>query len=265
MSHCPRASLNARSYLRQLQDGNGISETLSPSIEVSTDRESRARRQRSVSLHESEHHYGSQPEPDAVIDEPNQFHQEQNSFPQMHGESTCSAFCEKFLKCLSSESASPVPTERQYYRDSRLHRQMTSTSECKLPDRVRAILLIRVALRFIGNDYHFLRRDEFLQQLERAYSWKDRLEDLDAIWTCKLFVVLALGELYSTPSTLSADRTGNIGATVDVPGTKFFQTAVGLLQDLYEEPSTAQVEIMLLFVSCAAGTSICLGSYDLTH
>jgi len=177
------------------------------------------------------------------------FQQEQASLQELHGESTCLAFAERFLHCLSAISASPVPSDRQYYRSTVFERQTATAASSRLPDRVRAILLVRVALRFIGQDYHLFLRDEFLQHLERAYSTKNSGGDLDVSWTCKFFVVLALGELYSTSSTMSANRMGDPGAVSGVPGTAFFETAVSLLQDLYEEPTSSQVEIMLLFVS----------------
>ena len=106
-----------------------------------------------------------------------------------------------------------------------------------------ATLLVRVALRFIGQDYHFFLHRDFLQQLERAYSPTDSWR-YDSVWACKFFVVLALGTLYSTATSPSGRVVGQ-----SVPGTAYFLSAVALLQDLYEEPTIAQIETLLLFVS----------------
>lgn len=118
-------------------------------------------------------------------------------------------------------------------------RQIAHPQTFKLPDRIRANLLVRVALRFVGQDYHLFLHKEFLHQLERVYLYKDA-QHSDPAWTCKFFVILALGELYS--GTLPKEH----GA---VPGTDYFVNAVLLQQDMYEEPSLTQIEIMLLFVS----------------
>ncbi|EXJ78926.1 hypothetical protein A1O3_08426 [Capronia epimyces CBS 606.96] len=154
------------------------------------------------------------------------------------GESTCAVFANRLLQCLQPEgtSTSTLP-EQHYVKRPEFTRQVGNPYSCKFPDRIRATLLVRVALRFIGQDYHFFLQKEFLQQLEKAYASKDT-QDADPAWACKFFVVLALGELYST--TLPSNPPS-------VPGTDYFVSAVNLLQDLYEEPSVTQIETMLLF------------------
>ncbi|KFZ03937.1 hypothetical protein V502_10537 [Pseudogymnoascus sp. VKM F-4520 (FW-2644)] len=229
----------SESYLKQLQEkGRG-----------STD---------SVVNRETIHH--SPPQPSAVplredlppedreiinpLQEPRDiYHLDQASRQQFSGESTCLAYCDRFLQCLRPQSTASMSAERQYATNVEFARQVQSTANCKLPDHICATLLVRVALRFIGHDYHLFMHHEFLQQLEKAYSSKDNPE-YDALWACKFFVVLALGELYSTAST---PPTGQGSGLQVVPGTGYFLTAVSLLQDLFEEPSTAQIEIMLLF------------------
>ena len=134
-----------------------------------------------------------------------------------------------------------VNQDLQYVRNPMFARQYTLPAGIKLPERIRATLLVRVALRFIGQDYHFFLHHDFLQQLEKAYESSDEMQH-DSVWLCKLFAVLALGEMYSSgSSTIKGVRDGS------VPGTGYFLTAVGLLQDLFEEPSIGQIETMLLF------------------
>ena len=170
---------------------------------------------------------------------------DQASQQQFTGESTCLAFCDRFLQCLRPQSTPSIQVERQYANNPEFSRQIQSSASCKLPDRISATLLVRVALRTIGRDYHLFMHHEFLQQLDIAYSSKDN-HAYDDLWACKFFVVLALGELYSTAAVLPISQ-GNDSPIV--PGTNYFLIAVNLLQDLFEEPCTAQIEIMLLFAS----------------
>ncbi len=65
----------------------------------------------------------------------------------------------------------------------------------------------------------------------------------DPIWLCRLFVVFALGELYSERATRTKGGRG-------VPGTAFFLQAMSILQDLHEEPTIPYIETLLLIVSC---------------
>ncbi|KAH6879538.1 fungal-specific transcription factor domain-containing protein [Thelonectria olida] len=170
------------------------------------------------------------------------FQLDQASQQHFVGESTCLAFGDRILQCFNPQSTTPprVP-DHQYVRDPIFARQTASVSGVKLPERIRVNLLIRVALRFIGQDYHFFLHHDFLQQLNKAYELSDS-PPTDSVWVCKFFAVLALGELYSNSTPTNKDSPSS-----SVPGTNYFLTAVRLLQDLFEEPSIAQIETMLLF------------------
>lgn len=162
---------------------------------------------------------------------------------QSVGESTCAVFADRLLQTLQPEEIlAPANPEQSYVRRAEFARGVSDPGAFQLPERIRANLLIRVALRFIGQDYHFFLHKEFFSQLEQAYASKTSQGTSDPSWTCKFFVVLALGELYCGTASIG-DTSGT------VPGTNHFVNAVLLLQDLYEEPSLTQVEIMLLFVS----------------
>jgi hypothetical protein len=63
----------------------------------------------------------------------------------------------------------------------------------------------------------------------------------DPIWLCRLFVIFALGELYS-PQAANKNVRG-------VPGTAFFLKAMAMFQDLHEEPTIPYIETLLLIVS----------------
>lgn len=165
---------------------------------------------------------------------------------QFIGESTCSAFGDRILQCLDPQArTTPLPSDSQYVRHASFSRQLSSVTNCKLPDRIRANLLIRVAIRFIGQDYHLFMQRDFLQRLDKMYASAERSQQQeDSIWMCKFFAILALGQMYST-SLPSAKETG----PATVAGSEYFFTAVTLLQDLFEEPSLDQIETLLLFVS----------------
>ncbi|EXJ96504.1 hypothetical protein A1O1_01630 [Capronia coronata CBS 617.96] len=180
---------------------------------------------------------GQRPSADLEIANPLK---ESRSLSHQHfvGESTCAVFANRLLQCLQPEGTSTAtPPEQHYVKRPEFARQVGTLYGCKFPDRIRATLLVRVALRFIGEDYHFFLQKEFLQQLERTYASKEA-QNAENAWACKFFVVLALGELYS--ATVPSHPPG-------VPGTDYFVNAVNLLQDGYEEPSVTQIETMLLF------------------
>lgn len=64
----------------------------------------------------------------------------------------------------------------------------------------------------------------------------------DHVWLCRLFVVFALGELYSQGAS---DTKGGRS----VPGTSYFMKAMELFEDLYEEPTIEYIETLLVIVS----------------
>jgi hypothetical protein len=158
------------------------------------------------------------------------------------GESTCTLFADRLLQCLDPcTTLASTPSDYRYVKNAAFARQSSGAESLKLPDRIRATLLVRLALKFIGQDYHFFLQSDFLTHLDAAYSTRESA--LDVLWTCKFFAVLALGELYCTTGPFVARSRDQ-----SVPGENFFITAVNLLQDLFEEPCIAQIEIMLLFV-----------------
>ncbi|KAF4125407.1 hypothetical protein GMORB2_4247 [Geosmithia morbida] len=170
---------------------------------------------------------------------------------QFVGESTSWAFSDRLLHTLNPQPGSGSGVlDHRYVNDVVFSRQMNQDGGVKLPGRIRANLLVRIALSFIGQDYHFFIHKDFLQQLHLAYDPATSSDaaggfqpPLGTSWVCKLYVVLALGELYSNVmSTCTSDQ-----ATPAVPGTEYFKAAVRLLQDTFEEPSVTQIEIMLLF------------------
>ena len=158
-----------------------------------------------------------------------------SSQPVFIGEASCVAFGDTLLRCVDREvdlSSCPAPT---YFQHDIFHRLMRP--EVAPPDRIQARLLAEVALRFIGTDYHLVLKRSFFETLDRMCAG----ELPPTAWMCKFHVLLALGEMYSNRKRRTSDQ--------HVPGTDYFLQAVGLLEDLYENPSVEQVEVMVLFVS----------------
>lgn len=89
-------------------------------------------------------------------------------------------------------------------------------------------------------------RKSFFKKLDETYKSDetDRLSlDKDPIWRCRLFAVFALGELYSERVSETRSERGV------PPGTAYFEKAMALFQDLYEEPTIPYIETLLVIVS----------------
>lgn len=157
--------------------------------------------------------------------------------PVFIGEASCTAFGDRLLQCVdssySSVTCNTIPDHITHPAFNRL-----ANKDFELPNRVQATLLVRRAHSFVGNNYHLFEKKSFFDKLDRAYSGEG---GTDLLFTCHLFAMLALGELYTHCKTHAADSR--------IPGTSYFVQAVNLLQDLYEVGSIEQVQILLLLVS----------------
>lgn len=157
--------------------------------------------------------------------------------PVFIGEASCTAFGDRLLQCVDTSYSSVTCNTISDHITHPAFKRLAS-KEFQLPNRIQATLLVRRAHSFIGNNYHLFEKKSFFDKLDRAYSSEG---NTDLIFTCHLFAMLALGELYSHCKTNAADAR--------VPGTLYFVQAVNLLQDLYEVGSIEQVQILLLLVS----------------
>ena len=156
---------------------------------------------------------------------------------ELAADSSCTAFADQLLSHVRSTSkADPVPaSDRPYFRHDALQRP--SEPRFDLPNRMQASLLIQRALRFLGTDYHLIRRKSFFEQLEKVYL---QGHNADRIWMCSLFVMLALGELYSNWHGDASETT--------VPGTRYFLQAMSLIEDRYEDASIEYLQALNLMV-----------------
>ena len=155
--------------------------------------------------------------------------------PRYLGEASSETFGGRLRNYIHGETY-PSSRPYSYYKNPKLLR--ISCTECNLPNKNYAKLLVRAVLRFVGGDHHLLLKKSFLTRLDETYQ----LEVLDDPgWLCRLFTVLALGELYSARGGGSFKGSG-------VPGTDFFVKAIGFFQDLHEEPTVSYIETLLLLV-----------------
>ncbi|KAL1997982.1 hypothetical protein VTN02DRAFT_269 [Thermoascus thermophilus] len=171
--------------------------------------------------------------------------------PVYIGEAACTAFGTRLRQFLHGpEPVAPLPrsssstTATSSSVQHRALRRMASP-DFRLPTRAYAHLLVRVALRFLGNDYHLMLRATTLERLDALY--RDRCFD-DPVLLCRLFAIFAIGELYTNrkaPSS-SASSASSGSAGPQVPGTGFFLQAMSLFQDLHEEATVSYIEILLL-------------------
>jgi proline utilization trans-activator len=173
-----------------------------------------------------------------VADRPKLFEGESSTSVYV-GSTACIAFASK-VRAQNNEPCQPL--HRHYYNHVSLSRLSTASLThmwFNLPDKGYARLLVQVVFRFIGADYYFFLKKSFREQLDATYQ--DPLT-ADPVWLTKMFTVLALGELYSSAMSPMT----NNGRT---PGMQFFQQAMSVFQDLYEDPTVDYIEALLLIVS----------------
>ncbi|KAI9048299.1 hypothetical protein LZ554_008094 [Drepanopeziza brunnea f. sp. 'monogermtubi'] len=214
-------------YLKKLEGENQSLKRKSPHHEPAQKRFTAGR---AASTHEADTF--SPPGQSIVSEEDLDLDVDETHIQPYVGEAACTTFGTKLRRFLRGDDQAG-PSRPRYYKNQRMLR--ASCTDCQLPNRSDAQLLVRVVLRFIGPDYHLLRRTSFLERLEETY----KLEVLnDPIWLCRLFTVFALGEIYTVRSTKPS---GN-----GVPGIAFFLKALDFFQDLYEEPTVEYIETLLL-------------------
>lgn len=135
------------------------------------------------------------------------------------GGAACTAFSTRLGACVRGSpvgvtgTSYTVPVYKHPTFSRRLEPRYT------LPSRAYANILIQVVVRFIGSDYHLIRRKSYLQSIDLIY---DEHQQTNSLSLSRFFALLALGELWLKKA----------GAVVDgektVPGTSYFLQAVAL-------------------------------------
>jgi hypothetical protein len=155
------------------------------------------------------------------------------------GGAACTAFSTRLGACVRgslaniAETSYTVPVYKHPTFSRRLEPQYT------LPSRAYANMLIQVVMRFVGSDYHLIRRKSYLKSIDFIY---DDHQQTDSLCLCRFFALLALGELWlkKTGAIVDGEKT--------VPGTSLFLQAVSLFQERFEEPSIEYIETLLALV-----------------
>ncbi|KAK8240198.1 putative C6 transcription factor [Phyllosticta capitalensis] len=156
------------------------------------------------------------------------------SKPLYLGGAACTAFGTRLRYHVKGEDMAPPPRRVVFYKHRGLLR--IANTEFQLPNKTYARMLVQVVLRFIGSDYHLIQRKSFMRRLDETYSAQTHN---DPVFLCRLFVVFALGELYSKKTAVAGNRRS-------VPGTSFFLQAMNLFQDLHEEADVDYIETLLV-------------------
>lgn len=154
--------------------------------------------------------------------------------PVYIGEAACTAFGTRLRQFLSGNEPVTPLSRPSYFKDRALLRM--SDPAFQLPNRAYAHLLLKVALRFLGNDYHLMLRKTTVERMDALY--RDQCFD-DPVFLCKLFALFAMGEMYSNRRLSSTKGAG-------IPGTGFFVQAMSLFQDLHEEATVPYIETLLI-------------------
>jgi hypothetical protein len=152
------------------------------------------------------------------------------------GEAACTAFGTRLRQFLKGNDPVAALSRSKYTIDKAFLRM--SDPIFQLPNRAYANLLLKVALRFLGNDYHLMARKSTLDRMEALY--RNQSSD-DPVFLCKLFALFSMGEMYANRRLSSTKGS-------DIPGTGFFVQAMSLLQDIHEEASVLYVEALLIIV-----------------
>ncbi|KAL4808421.1 fungal-specific transcription factor domain-containing protein [Aspergillus unguis] len=157
--------------------------------------------------------------------------------PGFVGEASCNAFSNRLLSCLDDTYIPTTAGLSNYHRLSTRDR-LPMPQGADFPERMHVKLLLNVARRFIGNYHPLFLEVTFMKEVDAVYR-RELIPSL--LWLCKFYALMALGEIYT-------HRRG-VGDANRVPGTQYYIRAVELLQrdqDLHEEPSLMQVEVLTL-------------------
>ena len=154
--------------------------------------------------------------------------------PALIGEAADAAFATRFRQVLSDTQLSHIP--RIHYPSDDM---ILSLSSSRLPPPTpgRARFLLKSALTAITGPYHMVLKSAVVDGLEKFLR---NPEDCGFFLTCKIWALLALGELYSTRS---------VSSEIAFPGLSYYAQAFKVTQALQERPCIDSIEVLLLLVS----------------
>lgn len=148
-------------------------------------------------------------------------------------EAADAAFATRFRQTLDKVDTKHIP-RMNYVTDE--HILGLSDLHCPWPTPARARFLVKVALNTVCSYFHIVRKSAILETLEVAIQ---RQGDGERLHISRLFIVFALGELYSTK--VSATQSS-------FPGLQYFAKARRMVCVPAERPRLDTLEIVLLLV-----------------
>lgn len=168
-----------------------------------------------------------------------------SSAPIWIGEASDSAFATRLRQFAAPDPVSEVHVPRTHYATDESLAQLTSSSSpysqdlATLPSPSRSEFLVEVALRHICRCYHIVRRSDVMASISTVGRGSDGSDGWSRGIECRLWALLAHGELHSTKTAAPGDM---------FPGLVYFAKASELLQVISERPQLEVVETMLLLV-----------------
>ena len=150
------------------------------------------------------------------------------------GEAADAAFATRLRQAASSKPVSHLP--RIHYMSDDMLRSLTDTN-LEWPSPARLRYLVNVALSTVCKVWHIVRKSVVLASVNAVIQDPSSVDWLSA---CRLWILLALGEAYSSRCTLPDSA---------FPGAKYFARAMAMVHIPSERPRLALVEIYLLLVS----------------
>ncbi|PVH68285.1 hypothetical protein DL98DRAFT_599667 [Cadophora sp. DSE1049] len=154
--------------------------------------------------------------------------------PVYIGESACSSFATGIRRVLDKSCTRAAHLPRHHYvNDTRVVPE--STNPVSWPAKVKATLLVKVALTYVNRLHHVVLPSITFQRLDEIYEDFATVTVLD---TGKYLALLALGEAFSMKSQAAGSN--------EVPGLQYFVAASKMVQNIPERATIHLVEIFLL-------------------
>lgn len=164
--------------------------------------------------------------------------------PILISEACDTAVATRFRQCISSTQYNHPP-RLNYPPDDRVVE--LAESEVVWPSLSKAKMLVNVAIKHVGVEYHIVLRSQVLRGLEQTYQDP---ESTSSLFKSKLLGLFAIGELYSV-------RMVNKGE--DYPGLSYFAKATRGISIVCERPRLDAIELRLLLVCGQCNSSyLCL-------
>ncbi|KAF4549548.1 MFS antiporter-like protein 2 [Elsinoe fawcettii] len=154
--------------------------------------------------------------------------------PVYIGEAACTGFTTRCRQVFSSVTGvDGKHMVRTHFISDEKFSEFSATTPCRWPTYNQATLLARVVQGTIGSYYNLCRWDVLFKDLKNLYAAPTVP---GKHLTCKLYVIFALGEVYSARS----------GSTGGYPGLQYFLRANREVSGRPERPRTESIEIAVM-------------------